>query len=233
VDNFSPILAFPRFSNYYSAAARFVCRYLCSLFVVGLVGGAAAGADVSSAHTTSSAPGLSFSIADFDGDLKPDLADVQAGQTDVSGTNYQIQLQLSATGRQTFRIVAPMGGLRIFASDVNGDNALDLVLTTKWLRQPVAILLNDGHGKFLPVEPDAFPEAFDQSTTSWGSIRDHEIDVVCVPPQSREDICSQNTPFLHHQSYSRCAATPNSRFGIAVFLISHFGRAPPFDFSHS
>src|ERR1700692_1676555 len=102
VDYFSSVFAFPKFPNYYSAVACFLCRSLCALFLAGLVGGAAAGADRPSAPTTPAARGLSFSIPHCDGDLKPDLANVQAGQTDVSSTNYQIQLQLSATERQTF-----------------------------------------------------------------------------------------------------------------------------------
>jgi hypothetical protein len=233
VDNFASNFSLPRFLNYGSATARFIHRSLCVLFFIGLVGCAAAGADVPSAPATSFRPSLSFSVADFDGDLKPDLVNVQAGKSDVSSTDYRIQLQLSAAGRQTFHIVGPIGGLQIIASDVNGDNALDLVLTTKWLRQPVAILLNDGHGKFSRIEPAAFPEAFHEFTTSWGSTTDHAIDAVGAPPQSREDTCPETGIFLYIGSKSRCAAAPDSRFGAGAFLLSNFGRAPPFQASHS
>jgi hypothetical protein len=216
-----------------SVAARFVCRSVWVLFLVGLIGVARSGAEVPSAPTPSQGPGLSFSIADFDGDLKPDLANVQAGQTDVSSTSYQIQLQLSAAGRQTFQIVAPLGGLRIVASDVNGDNALDLVLTTKWLRQPVAILLNDGHGSFSQVDLDAFPTAFGESEAKWGSAAGQAPDAVAVPPQSREDTCWATDFFLDRQLEYRRNAVSSSRFCIAALWISHLGRAPPFDASLS
>jgi hypothetical protein len=226
VSNFLRILTLSRFRRQ-SAAARFIYRSLCVLFLLGFAGVTRSTAELASSPTPSPEPGLSFSIADFDGDLKPDLANVQAGQTDVSSTNYQIQLQLSAAGRQTFQIVAPLGGLRIVASDVNGDNALDLVLTTRWLRQPVAILLNDGHGSFSQVDPDAFPEAFGGSETKWGLIATHVPDAVAAPPQSREDACSAKKLFLDLQSQPRRNEVSDSRFRIASLFLSHLGRAPP------
>jgi len=104
--------------------------------------------------------GVPFAIADFDGDQRPDVARVHAGPSNSYQTEYWIQLQLTRTGSQVIGIVAPFGGLRVAASDVNGDHAVDLVLSTAWLGRPVAILLNDGHGRFTPEKPSAFPGAF-------------------------------------------------------------------------
>ncbi len=234
MNNFAANFTFLRFLSYHFATARFLCRSLCLLFFAGLMGAtAAAAADVPSALAASLGPNLSFSVADFDGDSRPDLASVQAGKSDSVRTDYWIQLQLSAAGRQTFRIVAPFGGLQIASRDVNGDNVPDLVLTTAWLGQPVAILLNDGHGNFSQVEPAAFPEAFSESKTNWVSPGDHAIDAVGVPPQSREDIWSATHVFLHLRSQVRFVAISDSRFGIGPFLISHPGRAPPFEHPHS
>jgi hypothetical protein len=219
----------PRIMSRHFAAVRFLWRSLCVLFLVGFLGGIAAGADVPAAPATSFGPSLFFSIADFDGDLKPDLASVQAGRTNVSRTDYWIQLQLSVAGRQTFQIVAPMGGLQIVARDVNGDHALDLVLTTTWLGQPVAILLNDGHGSFSRVDPTSFPEAFSESKTSWASTADQATDTVGVPPQSRGDLCLEAKIFLHVRSKDGFTVLSNLRLGISPFLIFHLGRAPPFE----
>jgi hypothetical protein len=231
VDNFGSNFVLSAFLSYHLATNLFLYRSLCLLFFVGLLGGAATAADVPSGHATSLGPSLSFSIADFDGDSRPDLASVQIGKSDLARADYRIQLQLSAAGRQTFQIVAPMGGLQIVARDVNGDHALDLVLTT-WLGQPVAILLNDGRGNFSRVEPAAFPEAFSDSKTTWGSSADHAIDAVGVPPQLREDICSEAGFFRHLRSQARFTASSDSRFGIGAFLISHLGRAPPLAVFH-
>jgi hypothetical protein len=233
MDGSTPNFSLQRFLSYRFAIARFLYHFLCLVVFVGLMGGAAMAADVPSAPASWHEPGLSFSIADFDGDLKPDLANVQAGKSDLTRTDYWIQLQLSAAGRQTFQIVAPIGGLQIVARDVNGDHSLDLVLTTAWLRQPVAILLNDGHGTFSRVEPTAFPEAFRESKTGWLSTTEQAVDVVGVPPQSREDICSKTELFLHLRPHTRFIASSDSRFGVSPYLISPLGRAPPFEVSHS
>ena len=227
--NFAHNTAIRKFLSRYFAAMQFLCRSLGILSFVGFLGGIAAGADVPAAAATSFGPSLSFSIADFDGDLKPDLASVQAGRTNVSRTDYWIQLRLSAAGRQTFQINAPMGGLQIVARDVNGDHALDLILTTTWLGQPVAILLNDGHGSFSRVDPTSFPEAFSKSRTSWASTDDQATDAVGVPPQSRGELCLEAKIFLLVRSQEGFIVFSNLRLGISPFLLSHSGRAPPFE----
>ena len=209
---------------------QFLCRLL--LFF-GVLVGAASAADRPSAPAALPVPGLSFSVADFDGDSKPDLASVQSGTSDSTRTDYWIQLQLSAAGQQTFQIVAPMGGLQIISRDVNGDHALDLVLTTAWLKRPVAILLNDGHGNFSRVDAGAFPQAFSESETSWGSATEHVTDAVGAPPQSRDEVYSETELFLHLGARARFAASLDSQLAVGPFLISHLGRAPPFGISHS
>lgn len=197
------------------------------------MGGVAAAADVSSAQSFLLESNLSFSVADFDGDSKPDLASVEAGTSNALSADYWVQLQLSTASGQTFRIVAGMGGIQIASRDVNGDNVPDLVLTRTWTEQPVAILLNDGHGTFSQVDPEAFPEAFREHRATWSSTTDHKTDVVGAPPQSREDICSEIGSYLFLRPRSRVADNSDSRLTALLFLISHSGRAPPFEASHS
>jgi len=233
VDNFATNLSVLHFLRYQRVPIRFLYLSLCLLFFVGLLAGAASAADAPGTHAASPGPNLSFSVADFDGDSKPDLASVEYGTSDSAGTDYLIQLRLSAVGRQSFQIAAPIGGLQIVARDVNGDHALDLVITTRWHRQPVAILLNDGHGKFSRIDSDAFPGAFRESEIGWNSSTQHEIEPVGVPPQSRDEICSGTEHFLHLREHTGLAPGTNSQFGIGSFLISHLGRAPPSEVSHS
>jgi hypothetical protein len=107
-------------------------------------------------------PGTDVAFADFDGDMRPDSARVQRGLASTGGESYAIDFRFSASDAPaSMSVVAPRGGLRIEARDVNGDNAVDLVLTTAWFGQPVAILLNDGHGNFSATAPAAYPRAFD------------------------------------------------------------------------
>lgn len=85
--------------------------------------------------------------------------EIQKG-TSSSTTRYSIRLKLTAGAAQVFRVIAPAGGLRIVARDVNGDDALDVLISTAWQHKQVAVLSNDGHGKFTLANPDAFPAAF-------------------------------------------------------------------------
>jgi len=231
VDTFAPHFGVSTFPQHHFAAVRFLYRSLWVLVFVGLLGGAVVAADVPGAPAASFGSSQSFSVADFDGDSKPDLASVQYGTSDSTRTGYRIQLQLSTAGSQFFQITAPIGGLQIVSRDVNGDNAPDLVLTTTWLRQPVAILLNDGHGSFTRVDPDAFPGAFSESGTTWSSTTDNATDAVGIPPQSRrEDICTRTEFFLHRRSQLGSTAFSESRLSHAPFLVSHSPRAPPLEF---
>jgi hypothetical protein len=119
-----------------------------------------------------SSPGFnsSFAIADFDGDRKPDLATVEFQKSNSSSTTrYSIRLKLTAGTVQVFGVTAPAGGLQIVARDVNGDNALDVLVSTAWLHQQVAVLLNDGHGNFTLAEPDAFPAFIWQCERAWNT----------------------------------------------------------------
>jgi len=112
------------------------------------------------AHGTSGgaggfAPG--FAIADFDGDHKPDLATLQVERDAAGGTRYSIRLQLSAGEESAIGITGPQGGLELVARDVNGDDVIDLVVTTAMGSHFVAVLINDGHGKFTLTNAGAFP----------------------------------------------------------------------------
>jgi hypothetical protein len=127
------------------------------------------------------APGTAFAFSDFDGDLRPDVAVIQAGRSDRSFTDYWVQLKLTTAGMQSIRIVGPTGGLQVLARDVNGDDVPDLVLTTLWRNQPVAILLNDGTGGFSRVDPSVFPGAFSPFETGCtGPLRQEDTLLVAL-----------------------------------------------------
>ena len=142
------------------------CQFFCALLLAGLFGGAVRAADIASTPTSSVPLGLPFAISDFDGDSRVDLATVTVGQTHFSNAEYWIQLQLSAAGQQSIHLVAPVGGLQIVARDVNGDKALDLIVSTAWSNRPVAVYLNDGHGGFKHSDPSEFLGIFEKTSAS-------------------------------------------------------------------
>lgn len=119
--------------------------------------------------------GVPFAFADFDGDQLPDVASVEASAGRTASTeNYWVRLRLSSSGKTYIRLSAPRGGLLVEARDVNGDNAVDLILATAWLDQPIRILLNDGRGNFSQADPSSFPEALRKSSSGWnGSACSH------------------------------------------------------------
>lgn len=174
-----------------------------------------------------SALGQSIAIADFDGDHLPDIAKVQAGPSSRENSSYWIELHLSASGSEFVRIIAPDGGLRIEARDVNGDRAVDLVLSTNRLRKPVAILLNDGHGRFSRVEPALFPDAFVGSNARWTLPCPQWSETACVPRQPRSSISSEaaNAPKVRGPTGS--LVSPGVECFLDPFLIWQPERAPP------
>ena len=214
--------------NQLGVCTFFLCLAFLSLF--GMAGNsAAAGPNVQNLPAPSFEPGPQFAIADFDGDVRPDWATIQAGLNNSGDTNYWIQLQLSTGGPQSIRLVGPAGGLRIEARDVNGDHAVDLVLATAWFRQPVAVLLNDGHGRFSRVEPTAFPDAFADSRTNWGSASNVLGDALGFPPESRAGICQEGRGLLRGRSPTNRISFSSADFLVNLLFVSHAGRAPPSD----
>jgi hypothetical protein len=136
--------------------ARGSLSLLClCVFALVLGRNAAEAAQGTSGGAGGFAPG--FAIADFDGDQKPDLATVQVERDAAGGTRYSIRLQLSAGEESAIRITGPQGGLELVARDVNGDDVIDLVVTTAMGSHFVAVLINDGHGKFTLAKAGAFP----------------------------------------------------------------------------
>jgi hypothetical protein len=170
-----------------------------------------------------------FAIADFDGDRKPDLATVEVQKGNSSSTSqYSIRLQLTAGGVQVFGVIAPAGGLQIVARDVNGDDALDVLVSTAWQHQQVAVLLNDGHGKFTLADAGAFPTAFRGSREDWTSgtpvLSDSTVLVrIEYPPGGLDRESEFDVPRVQFERERASVPAGSTR----LFLFSLLGRAPP------
>jgi len=198
------------------------------LFLMVTAGSRSARAEaVQNSDAASAGPGLSIAIADFDGDQRPDLASVEIGHSGSATNTYWIQFQLSAAGRQSVQLVAPAGGLRIEARDVNGDHNVDLIFTTAWYRQPVAILLNDGHGRFSRAEPAAFPGAFGGARTEWISGRRLGAELAGLPPQSRTGVDEAEKDPSRPPALAGKVPSARPAFSADPFIFFASGRAPP------
>jgi hypothetical protein len=168
-----------------------------------------------------------FAIGDFDGDSRPDLATVQSG-LDRSATRYWIRLEFSTGLRDAIGVNAPSGGLHIASRDVNGDYFLDLVVTTAWQHRPVAVLLNDGRGKFTLRDPALFPSAVLDFDLSWAPARGDVKDaVVAILTRNFSTSCAPQGHISSEQvarEFLVFEDSPNSNLSA---IVSVFGRAPP------
>jgi len=173
-----------------------------------------------------------FAMADFDRDGKPDFVDVRFAQHTGVNTRYCIAFHLANGSRYTVGITAPTGGLRLAIRDVNGDHSPDVVVTTMWTNQPVAVLLNDGHGALRASSPSHFPGAFSASNDALSSVRDHGGNPVAVI-FSRE--------LFGRFVQARGISKPHYASGVCVprdprpwrlyAAESSFGRSPPLSYS--
>jgi hypothetical protein len=195
------------------------------------VAGRANAASTSTRQSPVSSAGFNsnFAIADFDGDRKPDLATVEVQKGDSSSTSqYSIRLQLTAGAVQVFGVIAPAGGLQIVARDVNGDDALDVLVSTAWQHQQVAVLLNDGHGNFTWADAGAFPSAFWGSRGDWTSETSALSDSTVLvrleyPPGGLDGESEFDDPRVQFERARASVPAGSTR----LFLFSLLGRAPP------
>lgn len=102
---------------------------------------------------------LQFAIGDFDGDLQPDVAYARVAREGAPSTEYSIELRFSSGPRSALALIAPAGGIEIAPADVNGDKITDLVVTSRFDSDFVAVYVNDGSGHFRLADPGEFPGA--------------------------------------------------------------------------
>jgi hypothetical protein len=169
-----------------------------------------------------------FAIADFDGDHRPDLATVQIGHSDSWDTQYWIAFHLSCGARQTLSITAPTGGLQITSRDVNGDDFLDLIVTTAWTNRPVAVLLNSGQGDFRVLDPSVFSAAFQTSEKSCACpTEETNSAAAALLSPYRTGICSQGRAFSSSPNVIALLFPRACRSSLSLVVASFLGRAPP------
>jgi VCBS repeat protein len=169
-----------------------------------------------------------FAIEDFDGDNRPDIATVIEGRSAAGGNYYRIRFQLSSGGSQNIDLTAPVGGLDLSSRDVNGDDFLDVVVTTAGTNRPVAVLLNDGAGTFTASDPSAFPGAFRGSSHFWRGMTE-ELREASPAFYSRffsSDLEASNETFTRPIEIAVLARRSNL-LETRDAEVSYLGRAPP------
>ena len=170
----------------------------------------------------------SFAIANLDGDALPDLASIEMDRANGASTSYRIRIQLSAWPESAIGIVGPLGGLRISAADVNGDDQIDLVVRTEQKSTLIAVLLNEGSGHFRVAEPASYPELA-REATNFVHEKSAEISDVSMALPVRgfflEVVTQRRGAALTLNRSSH--AGPNETPGLEEAFPPHAGRAPP------
>jgi hypothetical protein len=199
---------------------------LCLLVLVGSFFGSIP-AQASNVSALVSGSRLPFAIDDFDGDHRPDLASVQPISNSSSGTIYRIQFQLSTVGQQFIHLVGPSGGLQITTRDVNGDEIPDVIVSSAWKEETVAVLVNDGRGAFSLADPASFPTSSGGSGKTLNAALPPQTDTVATPTKLPVGDFSGSKYLLHPSPAT--GSIPRANFATlrSLLLESLLGRAPP------
>src|SRR6267143_4169423 len=197
------------------ASLRFLLLVLLGSFFFGSIP-----AQASNVILPVSGPRVPFAIADFDGDGIPNLAIVQPGSYSSSLSLYRVQVQLGDGGLQSTDLVAPSGGLRLAARDVNGDGTPDIIVSLAWQDRPIAVLLNDGHAAFSVTDPTSFPSASGGTGNTLNGYSPGRADTVAIRPQSPVGDFSGSQYLLHPRPAVGFIPLANSASFLSALLVS-------------
>jgi hypothetical protein len=211
-------------------AKWFAFLLLCAVFCFGTRGtGLNTQGAVAFAH---GAAATHFAIADFDGDSRPDLATVETGLIGASHARYWIGFRMSAGSQQMIGVNGPVGGLEIASRDVNGDNIIDLVVSAAWLKSPVAVLVNDGHGNFTVHDPAAFSGALTNPSRTLDSPNRQDSDrAAAVSARTLIDFVASERAATSTRDSEKFSTSNWLRNDFSLAVCSS-GRAPPLSVHH-
>ena len=105
-----------------------------------------------------------LATADFDNDDRPDGAVLLDSGPFHSGSNFQIELHLSASANAKLTFESTEAALSISARDINKDGAPDLVVEQALTHRRLYVWLNDGHGGFRRGRVEDFSSSEDPAS---------------------------------------------------------------------
>jgi hypothetical protein len=175
-----------------------------------------------------------FVFADLDGDQKPDLALVEMQSQHSAKTNYSIHVKLSDGPESAINLNGPVGGLRVSARDVNGDDNVDLIVTANLDGGFIQVLLNDGRGNFSVAAPGEFTQRPDNGDSSLEALAGTHTDLATLASlrSFHENGLVVHSSLPQPFSANSCSFAEVRRT-VQRPGLSRQGRSPPAAISHS
>jgi len=121
---------------------------------------AAANPEIPELPSPLSAPPTSgWVLADFNGDLTPDLASARLTHHDARGYWQEVCVKLGS-GQTSFYFRSRAAKVELSAWDIDGDDDSDIVVLEALSKRPVGVWLNDGAGSFDEGNLERFSRAW-------------------------------------------------------------------------
>jgi hypothetical protein len=174
--------------------------------------------------------GSAWTLARLDKDSRLDTAISRVEGHNAAGYLYRIDLTLSSGTRVgSFTVAADSRwGINITPRDVDGDHDLDLVITTRFSRQPVGVWINDGNGTFAEGDPEDYSDSIWLEESSVTS--ENPVDSLLSPAfeQTRQFFSLAEAGWIHPQPTPEFACGKEKHAaGCNSHLSLQPSRAPP------
>jgi hypothetical protein len=165
-------------------------------------------------------------VTGFDGDHSLNTTTV-AEHVFAQYSLYSVRVQFASGAEQSFTVTAPPGGLQPEMRDMSGDSVPnDLVLTSRLLRSPLVVLLNDGHDHFtLAISPDLFASNDGRAS---GPHESHGSIALMSSSFKAKAIANRGDLYSSRPQENRVSRTEHSDASLATHSFCP-GRAPPVD----
>jgi len=109
-----------------------------------------------------------WALADFNGDLRPDLATASPVHHDALGYLQEVRIDLGQSAHTSFTFWSRAARVQFGAWDIDGDDDRDIIVVELLSKRPIGVWLNDGTGSFEPGDLTKFQKLWtSDSTRGW------------------------------------------------------------------